>query len=48
MESFKFNKDNFNNNENNGLFDGVDLDKSDKNYFSNLIKSLYRYTLMKH
>jgi hypothetical protein len=48
MGSFKFNKDNFNNIENNGLFDGVDLDKENKYYFSNLMKSLYRYTLMKH
>lgn len=40
MGSFKFNQDNFNNTENNGLFDGVDLDKENKNYISNLIKSL--------
>jgi hypothetical protein len=48
--SFKFNKmnDNFTANENNGLFDGVDLEKENKNYFSNLMKSLYKYTLMKH
>lgn len=40
--------DNFTANENNGLFDGVDLEKENKNYFSNLMKSLYKYTLMKH
>jgi hypothetical protein len=27
LQSFKFNQDNFNNNENNGLFDGVEIEK---------------------
>ena len=34
--------DNFTANENNGLFDGVDLEKENKNYFSNFVLSTFK------